>query len=102
VSWDLTGNGVMDRMVWSAWSILTILLVGAAVAPPWTHVRRAIGSTRTARISDRSIMTPPSRTAYPATPWPPPRTKAPLGDRVYHTAEGSSGIFKGRERLAST
>jgi hypothetical protein len=32
-------------------------------------------STRTAFLSDRSIISPPSTTAWPATAWPPPRTE---------------------------
>ena len=42
--------------------------------PPAARAVRRAGSTRIAFISDRSIITPSSQTAYPATEWPPPRT----------------------------
>ena len=44
------------------------------VARPCTQARRAAGSTRTARMFDKSIIMPPSQTAWRATPCPPPRT----------------------------
>ena len=42
--------------------------------PPPARAVRARGSTAIARIGDRSITSPSSLTARPATPWPPPRT----------------------------
>ncbi len=45
-----------------------------SVAPPPTRARRASGSTTTWRIGLRSIITPPSGTAAPQYPCPPPRT----------------------------
>ena len=44
------------------------------VAPPCARAVSAFGSTITARMSDRSIINPPSATACPAMLWPPPRT----------------------------
>src|SRR3712207_9245846 len=46
----------------------------AHVAPPWTWTVRRDASTRTERMADRSITTPWSTEAVPATLWPPPRT----------------------------
>ena len=46
------------------------------VAPPWTRAVRAAGSTWTPRIGERSITSPPSLTALPATLCPPPRTES--------------------------
>ena len=43
-------------------------------APPCTQAVRPAGSTHTARIAERSMTTPSSHTAVPATLWPPPRT----------------------------
>ena len=43
--------------------------------PPAARATRAAGSTDTAFISDRSIITPSSRTAWPTTECPPPRTE---------------------------
>ena len=43
--------------------------------PPAARATRAAGSTDTAFISDRSIITPSSQTAWPATACPPPRTE---------------------------
>jgi hypothetical protein len=43
--------------------------------PPAARAVRAAGSTRTAFLSDRSIISPPSTTPCPATAWPPPRTE---------------------------
>jgi AraC-like DNA-binding protein len=45
----------------------------AKVAPGSTHALRVFESTRTDFICDRSIMRPPSHTAFPAILWPPPR-----------------------------
>jgi hypothetical protein len=42
-------------------------------APACTHALRPAGSTRTARIEERSMTIPSSHTAVPATLWPPPR-----------------------------
>jgi hypothetical protein len=44
------------------------------VTPPPARTVCAPGSTRTSLISERSITSPPSQTALPATLWPPPRT----------------------------
>ena len=44
------------------------------VAPPETRAVRASGSTRTPRMADRSMTTPPSHVPKPGTLWPPPRT----------------------------
>jgi hypothetical protein len=46
----------------------------AQVAPPCTCTVRPDGSMRTPRILDRSMTTPSSTTAVPATLCPPPRT----------------------------
>ncbi|COU75668.1 Uncharacterised protein [Mycobacterium tuberculosis] len=46
----------------------------ASVAPPCTRTRPVAGSSETARIAERSITTPPSHSAVPATLCPPPRT----------------------------
>ena len=43
--------------------------------PPAARATRAAGSTDTAFMSERSIITPSSQTAWPATEWPPPRTE---------------------------
>ena len=43
-------------------------------APPPTRASRSVGSTRTPRIKDRSIMSPSSHTDWPERLWPPPRT----------------------------
>ncbi len=48
----------------------------ASVQPAWARAVRAFGSTQTPRISDRSIISPPSQTASPAMLWPPPRTES--------------------------
>jgi hypothetical protein len=55
------------------------------VAPQGTalHPGRApAGSTRTARIAERSMTMPSSHTAVPATLWPPPRTRSRGRDRA--------------------
>ena len=44
-------------------------------APGPTTARRAAGSTRTSFMRPRSIISPPSVTANPEAPWPPPRTE---------------------------
>ena len=44
------------------------------VAPPSARAVLVAGSTRTPRIPDRSITTPPSHVPNPGTLWPPPRT----------------------------
>ena len=44
------------------------------VAPPMTLATRACGSTLTPFMWRRSTTRPPSVSALPATPWPPPRT----------------------------
>ena len=44
------------------------------VQPPSARAVRPTGSTRTLFMRDRSIIRPPSQTAKPGTPWPPPRT----------------------------
>ena len=43
--------------------------------PPCARTVRAAGSTWIPFIGERSIITPPSATARPATLWPPPRTE---------------------------
>ncbi len=43
--------------------------------PPAARATRAAGSTDTAFMCDRSIMTPPSHTEWPRTECPPPRTE---------------------------
>jgi hypothetical protein len=43
-------------------------------APAPARARRRRGSTRTWLSPRRSITSPPSQTARPATPWPPART----------------------------
>ena len=45
-----------------------------SVAPAPTRAVRAAWSTRTVRIGERSIISPPSQTALPAMLCPPPRT----------------------------
>ena len=57
----------------SPWSCAS-RLSSAQVTPGSTRAVRDSGSTWTPRISERSIIIPPSHTACPATPWPPPRT----------------------------
>ena len=64
---EISPPGVARPWTWVAAS------TSRQVAPPSTHARRWSGSTRTARIAERSIMTAPSPTACPATLWPPPR-----------------------------
>ena len=44
------------------------------VSPGSARATRCLGSTWMPCIGERSIMSPPSVTARPATPWPPPRT----------------------------
>ena len=44
------------------------------VAPPETRAVWVRGSTRTPRMADRSMTTPPSHVPKPGTLWPPPRT----------------------------
>ena len=44
-------------------------------APPPARALRDSGSTRTDVIGERSMRTPPSHKAWPATAWPPPRTE---------------------------
>ena len=55
------------------------LLGGAVELAPEDAAGRARGARRRvdriAFISERSIITPPSQTAWPATAWPPPRTE---------------------------
>ena len=46
----------------------------ASVAPGPTRAMRAAESTSTAFMADRSIIKPPSQTAFPAMLCPPPRT----------------------------
>src|SRR5205823_5999433 len=46
------------------------------VAPPSAVAIFRDASTRTVRIKDRSTTKPPSQTAVPDTPWPPPRTES--------------------------
>ena len=46
----------------------------AKVAPPCARTVRALASTWTSRIADRSTTSPSSASASPATPCPPPRT----------------------------
>jgi hypothetical protein len=55
------------------------------------------GSTRTERRVERSIMTPPSDTALPATLWPPPRTEscAPVS-RANSTVATTSSVVAHR------
>jgi len=43
------------------------------VAPPSARAVRFAGSTRTPRIREKSITTPPSQVPNPGTLWPPPR-----------------------------
>ena len=50
-----------------------------SVQPACARAVRAVGSTHTPRISDRSIIRPPSQTARPAMLWPPPRTERRSG-----------------------
>ena len=59
--------------------------------PPAARAMRAAGSTWIAFISDRSIITPPSQTAWPATAWPPPRTETSSSrSRAKRTASATS------------
>ena len=44
-------------------------------APPPARAFRDSGSTRNDAIGERSMRTPPSHKAWPATAWPPPRTE---------------------------
>ena len=50
------------------------LVVDVALEHRLARAVRSTGSTVTARIAERSITTPSSHTAVPATLWPPPRT----------------------------
>ena len=61
-------------------------LSSAQLSPPSARTVRAAGSTSMPFISARSIITPPSATARPATLWPPPRTRdvEPGGAREAH------------------
>src|SRR5688572_25034069 len=43
------------------------------VAPPSARAVCVTGSARPLRIRDRSITSPSLHTAFPVTPWPPPR-----------------------------
>ena len=75
--------------------------------PPAARAVRAAGSTRIAFISERSIITPPSTTAWPATAWPPPRTETGRSrSRAKRTASTTSSapaqraISAGRRSIA--
>jgi hypothetical protein len=68
---------------------------------------RAAGSTETAFISERSIITPSSQTAWPATAWPPPRTemtrsrsRAKRTAAVTSSAPAQRAISAGRRSIA--
>jgi len=76
-------------------------------SPPAARAVRAAGSTRTAFISDRSIISPPSTTACPATACPPPRTETGRSrSRAKRTASTTSSapaqraISAGRRSMA--
>ena len=62
-------------------------------APPCTWAVPPSGSTRTARIADRSMTIPSSHTAVPATLWPPPRTAISRScSRAKRTAAATSPV----------
>ncbi|RYF01262.1 MAG: hypothetical protein EOO78_10845, partial [Oxalobacteraceae bacterium] len=65
---ELMPVGVASPYAWVSWS------KSRSVAPPPARARRASGSTRTARMADRSMTSPSSHKALPAMLWPPPRT----------------------------
>ncbi len=59
----------------------------AQSTPPAARTVRATGSTSISFIGARSITTPPSQTANPTTPWPPPRTASGTSrSRAYRIA----------------
>ena len=63
------------------------------VAPPPATATRAAGSTLTPFIRRRSITSPSSQSARPATPWPPPRTAiSSPASRAKRTAATTSAV----------
>ena len=67
--------GVADDAAGGGQAVGLRLVVDVAPQSTTLHPGRATGgSTDTARIAERSMTTPPSHTAVPATLWPPPRT----------------------------
>src|SRR6266568_1969684 len=71
------------------------------VTPPCAQTVRLAGSTRIPFIGARSIIRPPSVTARPATPWPPPRTEISVAcSRPMFTASTMSGTVRHRAMSA--
>ena len=71
------------------------------VAPPSARAVLAAGSTRTPRMPDRSITTPPSHVPNPGTLWPPPRTaRSSPFSRAKFTAAITSPAFAARTTAA--
>jgi hypothetical protein len=75
-------------------------------APGSTRATRAIGSTRTDFIADRSIIRPPSQAALPAMLWPPPLTasrswcsRAKFTARMTSAAPAARTIAAGRRSI---
>ena len=71
------------------------------VTPPCAQTVRRAGSTLMPFIGARSIIRPPSVTARPATPWPPPRTEISAAcSRPRFTASTTSGTVRQRAMSA--